>query len=472
MLSDIRISAYVQREESTVSGDDEYDLIVIGSGGGAFAAAIRARDLGARVLMVERTTIGGTCLNVGCIPSKALLVAAASAHATGEPSLTVALRRKRELVSELCQAKYVDLIDEYGIDFRVGSARLIDGHTVEIDGAGVRGGAIVIATGARPAIPAITGLQAAGFLTSTSALELAVAPPRLAVIGTGAVGLELGQMLGRFGSRVTFVARGRFTPDAEPEISDQLADVLRAEGHEILVDARTVQVRRDGSDKVLLGTGPGGEFELRVDEILIAAGRTPNVEDVGPDRAGVTLDENGSVVVDETQRTSVASVFAAGDVTSQPRFVYVAATAGAAAAENALASSDARLDVRSLPRVVFTDPAVAQAGLTEAEAGELGLAVETRVLPLSAVPRALVNGDTRGLVKLVAEAGSGRLLGASMLADGAPDAIQAAVLAIEHGLTVGELAASWAPYLTMAEAIKLAAQTFTRDVAKLSCCAA
>ncbi len=451
---------------------EEYDLIVIGSGGAAFAAAIRARDLGASVLMVERTTIGGTCVNVGCIPSKALLVAAASAHATGEPSLAAALERKRALVSELRQAKYVDLIDDYGIDFRAGSARLLDGHTVEIDGTGIRGGAIVIATGARPAIPDIEGLQETGFLTSTSALELAAAPPRLAVLGTGAVGLELGQMLGRFGSQVTFVTRGRFAPDAEPEISDQLAEVLRAEGHEILVDARTVQARHDGSHKVLLGTAPEGEFELHVDEILIATGRTPNVEDVGLDRAGVTVDENGSVVVDEAQRTGVASVFAAGDVTSQPRFVYVAAAAGVAAAENALASGDVRLDFRSLPRVVFTYPAVARAGLTEAKASELGLAVETRVLPLSAVPRALVNGDTRGLVKLVAEAETGHLLGASMLADGAPDAIQAAVLAIDHGLTVHDLASSWAPYLAMAEGIMLAAQTFTRDVTKLSCCAA
>ncbi len=453
-------------------GDDEYDLIVIGSGGGAFAAAIRARDLGASVVMVERATIGGTCVNVGCVPSKALLIAAASAHATGEPSLAVALERKRALVSELRQAKYVDLIDDYGIDYRAGSARLRDGHTVEVDGTGVRGGAIVIATGARPAIPDIAGLHEAGFLTSTSALELSVAPPRLAVLGTGAVGLELGQMLGRFGSRVTFVARGRFAPDAEPEISDQLADVLRAEGHEVLVDTRTVRVRQDGFNKVLLGSSSEGEFELHVDEILIATGRTPNVEDVGLDRAGVTLDENRSVVVDDAQRTSVASVFAAGDVTCQPRFVYVAAAAGVAAAENALASGDARLDFRSLPRVVFTYPAVARAGLTEAKASEEGLAVETRVLPLSAVPRALVNGDTRGLVKLVAEAETGRLLGASMLAGGAPDAIQTAVLAIERGLTVGELASCWAPYLTMAEGIKLAAQTFTRDVTKLSCCAA
>jgi mercuric reductase len=168
----------------------------------------------------------------------------------------------------------------------------------------------------------------------------------------------------------------------------------------------------------------------------------------------------------------VPSIWAAGDVTSQPQFVYVAAAGGAAAAENALGAGGERLDFAALPRIIFTKPTIAGAGLTEAQAREQGFEVESRVLPLDAVPRALVNGDTRGLVKLVAEAGSGRLLGASVVADAAGEVIQAAVLAIERGMTVRELASTWAPYLTMAEGLKLAAQTFARDVAKLSCCAA
>lgn len=192
----------------------------------------------------------------------------------------------------------------------------------------------------------------------------------------------------------------------------------------------------------------------------------------GVERAGVELDPRGAIAVDSEQRTSVPSVFAAGDVTTQPQFVYVAAAGGVAAAENALGAGGERLGLDSLPRITFTTPQIASAGLTEAQARRRGFEVESRILPLDAVPRALVNGNTRGLYKLVAEAGTGRLLGASVVADGAGEVIQAAVYAIERGMTVGEIASTWAPYLTMAEGFKLAAQTFTRDVAKLSCCAA
>lgn len=450
----------------------EYDLVVIGSGGAAFAGAIRARDLDRSVLIVERAATGGTCVNIGCIPSKALLVASEHAQLTGRPSLADALLSKRSLVDELRQAKYVDLLPEYGIDFRHASARLIDGHSVDVDGETLSAQAILIAAGARPAVPPIDGLQQAGFLTSTSALELTQAPPRLAVLGANAVGLELGQMLGNFGSHVTFIARRDLAPNSEPEISAQLTDVLRDAGHTVLAGATTTAVTVEDDEKVLRGNGPDGPFEVRVDDILVATGRTPNTEDLGLAEAGVTVDAHGAIVVDEAQRTSVASVFAAGDVTTQPRFVYVAAAGGAAAAENALGSGDRELDFGALPQVIFTSPAIAQAGLTEAQARHAGLDVDVRVLPLSAIPRALVSGDTRGLFKLVAQADSGRLVGVSVLADGAPDVIQAAVLAIERGMTVNELASGWAPYLAMAEGLKLAAQTFTRDVAKLSCCAA
>jgi mercuric reductase len=450
----------------------DHDLVVIGSGGAAFAGAIRARDLGRSVLVVERAVTGGTCVNVGCIPSKTLLVASERARAVGSPSLEEARARKRALVEELRQGKYVDLLEEYGIEYRAAAARLLDGHTVEVDGERVSAEVILVASGARPSVPAIPGLEEAGHLTSTSALELACAPRRLAVLGAGAVGLELGQMLGNFGSQVTFLARRELAPNAEPEISEQLAAVLRDQGHKILRSGVTAEVARDGGEKLLRGTVAGAPFELRVDEILVATGRTPNTEDLGLDEVGVATDASGAVVVDEHQRTSVPSVYAAGDVTSQPRFVHVAAAAGAAAAENAFGAGGERLDFTALPQVIFTSPAIAQAGLTEAQARARGLDVEARVLPLDAVPRALVNGDTRGLFKLVADSETGRLVGASALADGAPDAIQAAVLAIDRGMTVGELASSWAPYLTMAEGLKLAAQTFARDVAKLSCCAA
>ena len=450
----------------------DYDLVVIGSGGGAFAGAIRARDLNRRVLMVEHGTTGGTCVNVGCIPSKALLVRSERARLAGAPSLGEALASKGELVERLRQTKYVDLLDEYGVEFRSAQARLADANTVLVDEEPVTAEAILVAAGARPAVPPIPGLEETGYLTSTSALELAEPPPRLAVLGAGPVGLELGQMVGNFGSEVTFVARRDVAPRAEPEVSAALGEVLERDGHRVLAPAVTAEVVAEDGEKVLRGSTDGEPFELRADEILVATGRTPNTKGLGLEELGVELDPSGAILVDAGQRTNVPSIYAAGDVTDQPRFVYVAAAAGAAAAENALGSGGERLDFSALPQIIFTSPAAAQAGLTEAAAYEHGLEVETTTLPLEAVPRALVNGDTRGLFKLVAEAGSGRLLGASILAAGAPDVIQSAVLAIERGMTVNELSGTWAPYLAMAEGLKLAGQTFKRDVTKLSCCAA
>lgn len=454
------------------SPSPDYDLIVVGSGGGAFAAAIRARDLGKRVLMVERGTTGGTCVNIGCIPSKALLVSSAQSRLAGMPSLAEAVERKAALIERLRQSKYVDLLDQYGIEFRHAPARLSDPHAVSLDGERVTADAILIAAGARPAVPPIAGLEEAGFLTSTTALDVTEPPERLAVLGAGPVGLELGQMFGHFGTEVTFIARRGVAPDAEPEASAALRKALESEGHRVLAPASTSEVVIEGSEKVLRGSHGGQPLELAVDEILVATGRRAETEDLGLSEVGVERDSTGAIVVDEQQRTSVPSIFAAGDVTTQPRFVYVAAAAGAAAVENALGDGQARLDFSALPQIIFTEPAFAQAGLTEAQAHERGFEVEATILPLDAVPRALVNGDTRGLFKLVAESGSGRLLGVSIVAGGAPDVIQSAVLAIERRLTVMELSKSWAPYLAMAEGLKLAAQTFDRDVSKLSCCAA
>jgi mercuric reductase len=461
-----------ERPAADGRGAYDYDLIVIGSGGAAFAAAIRARDLGGRVLLVEQGTVGGTCVNVGCVPSKSLLADSERARLTGAPLLAEAVARKVALVGQLRQEKYVGLLDAYGIELREGRAELAGPHAVGLDGETLTAGAILVATGARPAVPPIPGLEETGYLTSTSALEVTDAPERLAVIGANAVGLELGQTFGNFGSRVTFLDIARVAPFEEPEVSEAIRGVLEDHGHTVIEDARTERVRLEGGEKVLEGTHLGEPFELRVDEILVATSRVPNTEHLGLETVGVETDRRGAIVIDERQRTSVPSIWAAGDVTTQPQFVYVAAAGGAAAAENALGSGEERLDFRALPRIIFTAPTIASAGLTEAQAREAGFETDSRVLPLDAVPRALVNGDTRGLVKLVAEADGGRLLGASVVADGAGEVIQAAVLAIERGMTVRELASTWAPYLTMAEALKLAAQTFTRDVARLSCCAA
>lgn len=453
-------------------GERDYELVVLGSGSAAFAAAIRARDLGQRVLLVERATIGGTCVNIGCVPSKSLLVS--SERRDGRPgALAQAVAVKAALVDRLRQEKYIDLVDEYGFELRQGEARIRDPHTVEVDGEQISADAILVATGARPAIPPIEGLEQAGYLTSTSALEVTEPPRRLAVIGSNAVGLELGQMFGNFGSHVVFIDLERIAPFEEPEISEVMRGILEQAGHAVLEGAATTRVRLDGEEKVIEGVVGGEPFEVRADQILVATSRVPNTEDLGLAEIGVETDRRGAIVVDAHQRTTVPSIYAAGDVTNQPQFVYVAAAGGAAAAQNAFGDGEElRLDFSNLPRIIFTTPQIASAGLTERQAREQGFDVDVSVLPLEAIPRALVNGEVRGLFKLVAERGTRRLLGAGIIADGAGEVIQSAVLAIKAGMTIDDLSGTWAPYLTMAEGLKLAAQTFGRDVAKLSCCAA
>jgi mercuric reductase len=275
------------------------------------------------------------------------------------------------------------------------------------------------------------------------------------------------------GSEVTFVdVAERIAPFEEPEVSQALTSVLVSQGATVRTYAQVLAVHRsDGQTEVTLGVGER-ELVLTADHVLVATGRRPNTHGLGLEAAGVEVGAQGAVVVDEELRTSNPRVFAAGDVTGAPQYVYVSAYEGSLAVDNALLGARRQVDLTGLPRVIFTSPPVASAGLTEAQAREAGWKVETSVLPLQAVPRALVDHDTRGLVKLVAEAGTGRLLGASVLAKGAGDVVQSAVLAIRHGITTAELAATFHPYLTMAEALKLASQTFTRDVDKLSCCAA
>ncbi len=466
-------------------GEGEYDLLALGAGSAAFAAAIRARDAGYRVALAEAGTLGGTCVNVGCVPSKALLAAGAAHWAAGHPrfagiatsagpvDLAALVGQKDQLVSALRQEKYADLASAYGFDILTGHAAFTSPDTVEVAGRPIRPGAVLIATGATPAAPAIPGLAGSGYLTSTTALELTVVPVRLAVIGASAVGLELGQFFLHLGSAVTFLeAADRIAPAEEPEVSAALAGVLRGQGAAVLTGARIVAVERAGAARRIRFVADGTETAIEADEVLVATGRRPNTDGLGLDAAGVAVDNRGAVVTDPRLRTANPRVWAAGDVTGAPQFVYVSAYHGTVAAGNALLGEDVEADLAGLPRVIFTTPPAAGAGLTEAQARAGGHQVTTSVLPATAVPRALVSHDISGVTKLVADAATGVLLGASVVGEGAGDVIQTAVLAIRHHVTAAELAATFHPYLTTAESLKLAAQAFTRDVSLLSCCAA
>lgn len=463
----------------------DYDLLILGSGSAAFGAAIKARDLGARVAMIERGIVGGTCVNTGCVPSKALLRAAEAywqaGHSpfagvptfTGEVDLPALVDQKRGLVDQLRRDKYTDLLEYYDIDYIEGDARFIDAETVAVGDRRLRALRFLIATGADTWVPPIDGIDDVDYLTSTTALELDSVPDRLIVVGANAIGLELGQLFTHLGSQVTFVeALDRIAPFEEPEISTALHHHLVSRGATIHTAATATGAGRDG-DKTWLDININGTTtRLEAARLLMATGRRARTDGLGLDAAGVDTDHRGHAMTDDTLQTSNPAVFAAGDVTAHPQFVYVAALGGNIAAENALRGTTRRIEFRTMPRVTFTTPAIASVGMTESEAREAGHPVITSLLPLDIVPRALVDHATAGLVKLVADESTGHLLGAHILADGAGDVIQAAVMAIKYRATVDEIADTYHPYLTMAEALKLAAQGFGKDVKTLSCCAA
>lgn len=470
----------------------DFDLMVIGGGSAGFAAAIKGAELGKRVALVEAGTIGGTCVNVGCVPSKTIIRAAEVHHRAGHHPFQGAARikaagdwgaviaQKDELVDELRQAKYIDVLAAYPeVTYLQGWAKLLGDNRVEITPLGNGGspttytpGSIVITTGASPWVPSIPGLEEAGYLDSTSALSLTDRPSSMIVVGANAVGLELAQSYARFGSKVTVLeVMPVIAPFEEPEISEALADYLQEEGIRIETGVKITQVDRDEQEYRLTVERAGETLIVEAQALLMATGRRANTRGMGLENAGVELGKRGEILVDDHLHTTNPYVYAAGDVTGRDMFVYVAAYSGTLAAENALNGSGRVYDTNVLPRVTFTDPAVAAVGLRQQQAVEAGYEVKTSVLPLKYVPRALANRDTRGLIKLVADAETDRLLGAHVLAPDAGEMIQAAVVAIKAGMTVQDLVDTSFPYLTMVEGLKLAAQTFEKDVAMLSCCA-
>ncbi len=388
---------------------------------------------------------------------------------------------KNALVEGMRGDKYVDLAAEYGWQILPGRARFTNnpsGPVLDVDladGTGTRVEAehYLIATGSAPTAPPIPGLAEVDYLTSTTAMDLDTLPGSLLVVGGAAIGLEQAQLFARLGSQVTIVeVLDRLAPVEEPEASQAIAGVFADEGITVHTSATITALRRDGAGIAAVVAAGGGEVEVRAERLLVATGRRPVTAGLGLDAVGVKVAAGGEVVVDAYLRTDNPRIWAAGDVTGAPQYVYVAAAHGGLTADNALTGAGRSVDYTSLPRVTFTSPAIAAVGLTDAEAVAAGYRCDCRVLPLEYVPRAVVNRDTRGMIKVVADADTGRLLGVHAVADAAGEVIAAAVHPMTAGMTVTQLAEVWCPYLTMAEALKLAAQTFTRDVTKLSCCAA
>ncbi len=454
---------------------DRLDLVVVGTGGAAMAAGIHARAQGKSVVLVERGVIGGTCLNVGCVPSKTLLAAGGQReHAlhsrfpgvptsAGPVDLGSLVGQKDDLVEHMRHAKYLDVAAAHGLEIRRGQARFADPQTLLVDGEPLPAAAYIVATGSEPATPDLPGLDDVDWLTSTTAMELNDLPESLIVIGGGYVGMEQAQLFAGLGTRVTLI--GRLAPHTEPELADVMRQAFARVGITV-IEQRATQITA-GADGVNVTTDSGEEVTAQ--RLLVATGRRARTDGLDLAAAEIEVDERGFIAVDARQQTTNPKVWAAGDVSGAPQYVYVAAETGRAAALNALGGK-AEVDYTGLPAVIFTRPQIASAGLTEAQALAAGHACDCRVLGGQDIPRALTSQDTLGALKIVVDADTSKVLGVHAALDGAGDVMLAATYAIKCGMTTDDIADTWAPYLTMSEALRIAAGLFRTDK-PTSCCA-
>ncbi len=465
----------------------KYDLVILGGGAAAFSAAIRADRNGAKALMIDGGTLGGTCVNVGCVPSKRLL-------AVGDEFFRISnhpfkglrfedgwsadfrsmIRAKDRLVASLRKSKYEDVLASLkGVEYVRGLGAFAGPREMKVGKKRFRGEKFVVATGSSPTVPSIHGIRDVGFLTNVEALSLKDRPGSLIVLGGRALGLEFAQMYQHLGTQVTVLQRSpRILPEEEPEISQYLEHYLVADGIDVLTNVEILSAEQRGKRKILSVRIGDRKRKFEADALLLATGRTPNSAALNLPAAGVELRDDGSVKVDAEMRSTAPQVFAAGDVVGKPMLETTAAKEGYIAAENALANRGLKMDYRAVPHAVFTNPAVASVGLTDAQANATArVRCACNTVRLEQVPKPVIVDDTRGLVKIVAEAKSHRVLGVHILASLAPEMIHEGVLAVKHGLTLEDLIDTVHVFPTFSEAIKLAALSFFEDVDKLSCCA-
>ncbi len=468
-----------------------FDFVVLGSGSTAFAAAIRAAELGKTVAMTENRTLGGTCVNRGCLPSKNLIAAAGIIHDAAHPrypgieparlrfDFGKLVAQKDEVISYYREKKYQSIV---GDRIRVfdGTAQFVDRNAVQVGNVRLEAERFLLATGSRPFIAPIKGLGSVPFmtsdlLTSQERLELRDQPESLTIAGGGYIALELGQFFHRLGTRVTILEPSeRILPGYEPEVGITLGQILQHEGITVLTHAKPLAVQRDRGAISVDVTG-NASTTVRSSHLLVATGRVPNSEDLGLEKAGVRIDQRGAVIVDEELRTSAPQVWAAGDVigvnTESQMATPVGAQDGGIAALNALAGEHRKVDHRVIPRAIFTDPEVAVVGLTDKQAVERGHHCACQTVSMEQVPRAQAVRNPRGVIKMVAERGSRRVLGVSMIGMHAAEVIHEAAMGMRLGAKIEDFASMLHVYPTMSEALKIVALAFTKDVSRLSCCA-
>ena len=468
---------------------EEYEYAIIGQGAAAFAAALKADEAGIKTVMIGKnetkgTLLGGTCVNVGCVPSKRLITVGnlldnmnkkrfdGLYYSTKIENFNKIMQDKEFLVGSMRFSKYQKVLGKLkNVKYINGFASLKDKNTVIVNGQEIKAKKILIATGARAKVPEIDGIEKVKYLTNEEALSIKKLPKSIIVVGGRALGLEFAEMFAHFGVKVTLLQRSeRILPNWEPQVSYYLEQYLKEEGVNIITNAKIDKVSKSQEAVKVYFSVKGKEQEVKADEILLATGRTPNIEKLNLNKVGIKLNENSFIKIDKYMETSVKGIYAAGDVTGEPMLEALAAAEGNKATVNAFSDKKLAIDLNSVPSAVFTFPEAARVGLTDEEANGKGIRCACRPVLFKDLAKAGIIKDTRGLIKMVINAKTKRILGVEIVGENAADLIHEAVLAVKFKLTIDDIIDTVHMFPTLSEIMKLGALSFYHNVEDLSCC--
>lgn len=455
--------------------DGQHNLVVIGAGTAGLVTAAGAAGLGAKVALIERGLMGGDCLNVGCVPSKALISAARQAASIRDaghygiqstsPNVEFAevMQRMRRLRASISPHDSAKRFSELGIDVFFGQGTFTSSNTVVVGDQTLHFKKAVIATGARAAELPIPGLKDTGYLTHETLFSLTELPKRLIVIGGGPIGCEMAQSFARFGSQVTLIEQASHIMSREEDDAALIVqNAMQKDGVEFVLEAKVIRVEKDGSDRVVVVSRAGQEERICGDQILVGIGRTPNLDGLGLEAVGVASHPQNGVQVDDRLRTTNSNIYAAGDVCSKYKFTHSADFLARIVIQNTLFMGRAKASKLIIPWCTYTSPEVAHVGIYPHEAADKGIELNTFTQPLSGVDRAILDGETDGFVRVVCKKGSDQILGATIVAAHAGDMIGEIVMAMKHRIGLGKIASVIHPYPTQAEAIRKLGDQFNR----------
>lgn len=453
-----------------------YHLVVIGAGAAGLVTAIGAVGMGAKVALIERHLMGGDCLNVGCVPSKAIIRASRVAaqvrdaaefgvNIPGNATIDFAavMRRMRRLRASISPHDSAARFRDSGVDIFLGQGTFTGSSTIDVDGTTLNFKRAVIATGARAAAPSILGLAEVDYLTNETLFSLTELPPRLAVIGAGPIGCEMAQAFARLGSQVSLLEAGsHILPREDRDAAEIVQASMKRDGIDLLCNSQIAAIRANGAEKEIAVTTGGEQRSLCVDAILVSVGRKPNVEGLGLERMSVAYDERSGVTVDDRLRTTNPRIYAAGDICSPYKFTHTADAMARIVIQNALFLGRAKTSSLIVPWCTYTAPEIAHVGLYEHQAREQGIELETFHQELAGVDRAILDGETDGFVKIHVRRGTDKILGATIVATHAGEMISQITTAMTGNVGLGKIAKTIHPYPTQAEAIKRAADAYNR----------